>query len=105
MLLHLFAAAFVHRMANSQTVITPQAIATTMRYFTHNRRTSMTTIRSALLTAALFAGSAAVAAPVKYDIDPTHFYVQIGVSHLGYSTIPGLFKGVSGSLYLRQRQR
>ena len=40
---------------------------------------------------------AAIAAPVKYDIDPTHFYVQIGVSHLGYSTIPGLFKDVSGS--------
>lgn len=39
----------------------------------------MTTIRSALLTAALFAGSAAIAAPVKYEIDPTHFYVQIGV--------------------------
>ncbi len=57
----------------------------------------MTTIRSVLLTAALFAGSAAIAAPVKYDIDPTHFYVQIGVSHLGYSTIPGLFKDVSGS--------
>ena len=55
----------------------------------------MTTFRSALLTAALFAGSAAIAAPVKYDIDPTHFYVQIGVSHLGYSTIPGLFKDVS----------
>jgi yceI family protein len=68
-----------------------------MRRFIHNRRTSMTTIRSALLTAALFAGSAAIAAPVKYDIDPTHFYVQIGVSHLGYSTIPGLFKDVSGS--------
>lgn len=50
-----------------------------MRHFTHNRRTSMTTIRSALLTAALFAGSAAIAAPVKYEIDPTHFYVQIGV--------------------------
>ena len=54
-------------------------------------------IRSALLTATLLVGSTAIAVPVRYDIDPTHFFVQIGVSHLGYSTIPGLFKEVSGS--------
>lgn len=53
-------------------------------------------IRTTLLAAAFVSG-AAIAAPVKYDIDPTHFFVQIDVPHLGFSHIPGLFKEVSGS--------
>lgn len=53
-------------------------------------------IRTTLLAAAFVSG-AAIAAPVKYDIDPTHFFVQIDVPHLDFSHIPGLFKEVSGS--------
>ncbi|MFC2278884.1 MAG: YceI family protein [Cardiobacterium hominis] len=53
-------------------------------------------IRTALFAATL-CSAATFAAPVKFEIDPTHFYVQISASHLGFSHIPGLFKEVSGA--------
>jgi UPF0312 protein plu2095 len=53
-------------------------------------------IRTALLATTIISATA-LAAPTKYDIDPTHFFVQIDVSHLGFSHIPGLFKEVSGA--------
>jgi polyisoprenoid-binding protein YceI len=54
---------------------------------------------NSILAAAVFAGSAAVAAPVKYDIDPAHTYPSFEVDHMGgLSTWRGKFNATSGTV-------
>ena len=57
-------------------------------------------IRSTLLGAAVFAASsAALAAPVKYNIDPAHTYPSFEVDHMGgLSNWRGKFNASSGSI-------
>ncbi|MGH8179220.1 MAG: YceI family protein [Steroidobacter sp.] len=56
---------------------------------------------SALTIAALFAASVALAAPVKYTIDPDHTYPSFTADHMGgLSTWRGKFNATSGSVVL-----
>ncbi len=51
-----------------------------------------------LAALALFATVAARAAPVAYDIDPTHTYPSFEADHMGISTWRGKFDRTSGSV-------
>lgn len=53
-----------------------------------------------LLLAAAFAtsASAAIAAPVKYEFDPSHAQVVFSYNHLGFSTTTGMFSGFEGEI-------
>lgn len=52
-----------------------------------------------VLGAAVLAGSVAVAAPVKYNIDPQHTYPSFEVDHMGgLSTWRGKFNSTSGTV-------
>lgn len=52
-----------------------------------------------VLGAAVLAGSVAMAAPVKYNIDPAHTYPSFEVDHLGgLSTWRGKFNSTSGTV-------
>jgi len=53
-----------------------------------------------LLLAAAFAtgATAAMAAPVKYDLDPSHAQVVFSYNHLGFSTTTGMFSGFEGEI-------
>ncbi|WP_134681176.1 YceI family protein [Paracoccus ravus] len=50
--------------------------------------------------ALLLTGTAALAAPVAYDLDPSHSQVVFEYSHLGFSTSTGIINGVTGKLML-----
>ncbi len=54
-----------------------------------------------LLPLALIAGFAAapaLAAPVKYTLDPSHSQIVFSYNHLGYSTGTGMFSGFEGEI-------
>jgi len=55
---------------------------------------------SRLAAAALFAATAAQAAPVAYDIDPMHTYPSFEADHMGISTWRGKFDRTSGRVTL-----
>jgi len=56
---------------------------------------------SHLFAAAMaLASAAAVAAPETYVLDPQHTLPGFSVSHLGMSTVRGLFEGASGKVVL-----
>ncbi len=63
--------------------------------------------RLALLCAgvALPFASAAVAAPVTYEIDPSHTYPSFEADHMGLSTWRGKFNRSSGTIVLDKAQR
>lgn len=46
--------------------------------------------------------TAAVAAPVSYDFDPSHSQVVFEYEHMGFSTSTGIINGVTGKLVLDQ---
>lgn len=53
------------------------------------------------LASAVLAGSVAVAAPVKYDLDPAHTYPSFEVDHMGgLSNWRGKFNSSSGTIML-----
>ena len=52
-----------------------------------------------LLAAAIATGAtAAFAAPVKYELDPSHAQVVFSYNHLGFSTTTGMFSGFGGEI-------
>ena len=53
---------------------------------------------SRLAVLALFAATAAQAAPVSYNIDPTHTYPSFEADHMGISTWRGKFDRTSGTV-------
>ena len=53
---------------------------------------------SCLAAAALFAATSAQAAPVTYDIDPSHTYPSFEADHMGISTWRGKFDKTSGKV-------
>ena len=53
---------------------------------------------SCLAAAALFAATSAQAAPVSYDIDPSHTYPSFEADHMGISTWRGKFDKTSGKV-------
>ena len=55
-------------------------------------------IRTALFAALFATAGAAFAAPVSYNIDPTHTYASYEVNHLGLSVQAGTFTKISGKL-------
>ncbi len=60
-------------------------------------------MKHVLLAAALTAGaSAAVAAPEKYVLDPSHSQIVFSYNHLGYSTTYGMFSGFEGEIMFDQ---
>lgn len=58
--------------------------------------------RSALVLLALWAGPvpAAIAAPLVFDLDPQHSFVQFEVSHFDTSTLRGRFGPLQGEVQL-----
>ncbi len=54
------------------------------------------------LASALGLGSAAVAAPEKYVLDPSHSQIVFSYNHLGYSTGYGMFSGFEGEIQFDQ---
>ena len=62
-------------------------------------------MKRTLLTAALLAAvtsTAAVAAPEKYVLDPSHSNVIFHFNHLGFSEIYGMFSGFDGEIMFDQ---
>lgn len=60
-------------------------------------------MKSTLFAAALALGAtAAVAAPEKYVLDPSHSQVVFNYNHLGYSTTTGMFSGFEGEIMFDQ---
>jgi len=55
-------------------------------------------IRTTLFAALFATAGAAFAAPVSYNIDPTHTYASYEVNHLGLSVQAGTFTKISGKL-------
>ena len=55
-------------------------------------------VLSRLAAAALFATAAAQAAPVTYNVEPTHTYPSFEADHMGISTWRGKFDRTSGSI-------
>ena len=53
---------------------------------------------SRLAVLALFAATAAQAAPVAYNVDPTHTYPSFEADHMGISTWRGKFDRTSGTV-------
>jgi len=54
-------------------------------------------VLSRLAAAVLFAATAAQAAPVTYNVDPTHTYPSFEADHMGISTWRGKFDRSSGA--------
>jgi len=55
-------------------------------------------VLSRLAAAVLFAATAAQAAPVTYNVDPTHTYPSFEADHMGISTWRGKFDRSSGAI-------
>lgn len=55
-------------------------------------------VLSRLAAAVLFAATAAQAAPVTYDVDPTHTFPSFEADHMGISTWRGKFDKTTGSI-------
>ncbi len=55
------------------------------------------TLTAFALAGSLLVSTAAIAAPEKYTVDPTHSFVLFSVSHLGFSFVEGRFNELSGS--------
>ena len=51
-----------------------------------------------LATALAFTATGAVAAPEKYELDPSHSQVVFSYNHLGFSTTHGMFSGFAGEI-------
>ena len=51
-----------------------------------------------LALAAALMGSAALAAPATYTLDPSHSQIVFSYNHLGYSTGYGMFSGFEGKI-------
>lgn len=61
---------------------------------------SRTVVRHALMTAALFAASAAFAAPATYTLDPAHTFPSFEADHMGISYWRGKLTANSGKIVL-----
>ena len=60
-------------------------------------------MKSLLLAAGFaLAASAAVAAPEKYVLDPSHAQILFSYNHLGFSTGTGMFSGFDGTIEFDQ---
>lgn len=60
-------------------------------------------MKSLILAAGLALGAtAALAAPVKYTLDPSHSQIVFSYNHLGYSTSWGMFSGFDGEIQFDQ---
>ncbi|WP_299843099.1 YceI family protein [uncultured Roseovarius sp.] len=60
-------------------------------------------MKSTLFAAALaLSATAAIAAPEKYVLDPSHSQVIFNYNHLGYSTTYGMFSGFEGEIMFDQ---
>ena len=60
-------------------------------------------MKTMLLAAAIASlGAAAVAEPVKYELDPGHSQVVFTYNHLGFSTGTGMFSGFEGEIMFDQ---
>lgn len=56
-------------------------------------------MKNILLAAALaLTATGAVAAPEKYELDPSHSQVVFSYNHLGFSTTYGMFSGFAGEI-------
>lgn len=63
----------------------------------------MTRLLSAVaLASALSVGTAALAAPEQYVLDPSHSQIVFSYNHLGYSTGYGMFSGFDGTIAFDQ---
>ena len=51
-----------------------------------------------LATALALTATGAVAAPEKYELDPSHSQVVFSYNHLGFSTTHGMFSGFEGEI-------
>ncbi|ARE82110.1 Polyisoprenoid-binding protein [Roseovarius sp. EC-HK134] len=51
-----------------------------------------------LATALALTATGAVAAPEKYELDPSHSQVVFSYNHLGFSTTYGMFSGFAGEI-------
>lgn len=51
-----------------------------------------------LATALALTATGAVAAPEKYELDPSHSQVVFSYNHLGFSTTHGMFSGFAGEI-------
>ncbi|WP_422000819.1 YceI family protein [Roseovarius mucosus] len=51
-----------------------------------------------LATALALTATGAVAAPEKYELDPSHSQVVFSYNHLGFSTTYGIFSGFAGEI-------
>lgn len=62
-------------------------------------------MKSVLMSAGLAFGlaTAAVAAPEKYVLDPSHSQIVFTYTHLGYSTTTGMFSGFDGEIQFDQQ--
>lgn len=66
----------------------------------------MKTFKSLMLAVGVLLGSAAIAAPVTYDIDPSHTYPSFEADHMGgLSTWRGKFNKSSGVIVLDRAAR
>ncbi|VFR43707.1 Protein yceI precursor [plant metagenome] len=66
----------------------------------------MKTVKSFVLAAGLAASTAALAAPVTYDIDPSHTYPSFEADHMGgLSKWRGKFNETSGTIVLDRAAR
>lgn len=55
------------------------------------------TLTALSLAAAIGFAPAAFAAPEKYEVDPTHSFVEFSISHMGFSMLKGRFNEMSGN--------
>ena len=60
-----------------------------------------TLLAAGLAASALF-GTAALAAPEAYVLDPSHSQIVFSYDHLGYSTTTGMFSGFEGNISFDQ---
>ncbi|WP_101068924.1 YceI family protein [Roseovarius salinarum] len=54
--------------------------------------------RTLMATAMALTATGALAAPEKYELDPSHSQVVFSYNHLGYSTTYGVFSGFEGEV-------
>lgn len=64
------------------------------------RTLSSTTAFAAAITISVLASGAAHAAPIRYEIEPTHTFVNIEVKHFNTSTVRARFDKVDGFVEL-----
>ncbi|SMO57377.1 YceI family protein [Paracoccus laeviglucosivorans] len=60
----------------------------------------MKTVLAPFAVITALSATAAIAAPVSYDFDPSHSQVVFDYQHMGFSTSTGIINGVTGKLVL-----